>query len=76
MDVVERFFADECNEYVRERLLGAIERRDQASFTFNVFNVHLNFPTDEAVIEDELDPTIEATISIPAFEARLRASSA
>jgi hypothetical protein len=75
VSLVEEFFAEECNEYVRGVLLDEASRRTSGSryFTFNRFNVRLNFDSASAVIDDELNPPLEEAISLPEFLARLRA---
>jgi len=74
-DLADRFFAEEANEYVRGVLGAALRARSSGfrEFTFNVFNVRLDFDQSVALIEDDLDPKSEELLSLDEFRRRLRA---
>lgn len=77
MSLVDQFFAEECDEHVRELLLREAERRQHGSryFTFNRFNVRLDIDSASALIEDELDASASTTVSLGEFVERLRGGS-
>ena len=61
-DLLEEFIAEECTESVPAMLLSDIEEQSKngvaqfKEYTFNRFNVYLNFIENEVRIEDDLDP--------------------
>jgi hypothetical protein len=73
MDLIDQFFEDEADDRVREILLRACTRRDleQGYLTFNAFNVRLDYGVGIAVVEDELNPEAEQSISISELIRRL-----
>lgn len=68
-----RFLREEADGYVRRRLLEAANRRTSGSeyFTFNAFNVNMNFDEKIVTVEDEFDADSEETIAIEEFLAAL-----
>lgn len=75
MSLSDEFFAEECDDHVRAVLLNERSRRESGSryFTFNRFNVKLDFDSATAIIEDELDPASNEAMGLPEFFARLEA---
>lgn len=72
--IVDTFFADEATPRVRELLLTAINSSPSGVrpyFTFNAFNLLLDFDLNEATIEDEFDSDVAYVMSIDEFKARL-----
>jgi hypothetical protein len=73
---MDRFFAFEVDEYLRNLLLEAIARGQTEGtryFTFNIFNVLLDYDRGLATVEDELNAGRMCRIEIAEFEERLRA---
>jgi hypothetical protein len=73
--LIERFFADEANEHVVRTLLAAISAASGVGskyFTFNVFNVLLDFELGAATVEDEFDPVAMCRVGLGGFADRLR----
>ena len=72
-DLADRFFAEEANDYVRGVLDRELSSRTSGShyFTFNVFNVRLNFDHGLATIEDELDAGSSESLSLDELRRRL-----
>lgn len=70
-----RFLAEEATQYERDRLLRVANERTAGVeyFTFNVFNVRLDFDAEQVTVEDELDPESEETSPISDFLAALTA---
>lgn len=64
--VVEQFFAEEADDHVKDVLRGELRSRLSGSryFTFNVFNVRLDFDADTATVEDELNSAREEPVSL------------
>jgi hypothetical protein len=76
--LIDRFLAFEVTEHVRDVLLDAIdaEKPDGTRyFTFNAFNVLLDFDRGSATIEDEFDVVAMCRIRIAEFATRLRAAA-
>lgn len=67
--LIARFFDDEVDEHVIALILGAARTRTAGLeyFTFNVFNVRLDFDTRVATVEDELNPTSDESMALEAF---------
>lgn len=72
-DLVDRFFAEEYDDYVKDKLLTEIGTRSIGlhRLTFNVFDVVLDFDSRTVTIEDVLDPDSDESIGLADFEARL-----
>jgi hypothetical protein len=72
-ELADRFFAEEADEYVQGVLDRELESRVSGSryFTFNVFNVRLDFDEGVATIEDELDPASSESLSLEELRTRL-----
>ena len=72
-DLADRFFAEEANEHVKGVFGQELRSRINGSryFTFNVFNVRLNFDEDVATIEDELDVASAESLSLDELRRRL-----
>lgn len=64
--VVEQFFAEEADDHIKDVLRGELRSRLSGSryFTFNVFNVRLDFDADTATVEDELNSAREEPVSL------------
>jgi len=72
-DLVDRFFAEEADDHVKSMLGRELRSRQSGSryFTFNVFNVRLDFNKRVATVEDELDPPSSESLSLDDFQKRL-----
>ena len=72
-DLIDRFFAEECNDYVKNVLIREIASRSAGSryLTFNAFNVLLDFDAGVITVDDELDAESTCSIPIAAFNERL-----
>ncbi|RZS36375.1 hypothetical protein EV193_10756 [Herbihabitans rhizosphaerae] len=72
-DLVRRFFDEECEPHVVRVLLSEMNARSLGltSFTFNVFNVTLDFDNSRVVIEDDLNPEGDAEVSLSEFRSEL-----
>jgi hypothetical protein len=70
-----RFLREEADSYVRSRLLDAADRRTSGGeyFTFNAFNVNMDFDNQTVTVEDEFDADSEETTAMPDFLAALAA---
>ena len=70
--LLDQFVAEECTPHVvgvlRAQTSGGTGER---YLTFNRFNVRLDLDSGAAVIEDELDPDLEQSMSIQDFVAAL-----
>lgn len=79
-DLLKQFLAQDCDAYVRLTLLNEITRQMAANsvvvreFTFNRFNIVLNFGRQDVEIDDELDtgPGGSCSVTISEFSAALR----
>jgi len=75
--LVDRFMAEEATEHVRSVLISAIESAPPAGtryFTFNAFNVLLDFDQGSVTVEDEFDVVAMCRISLVDFVGRLQTS--
>ncbi len=76
--LIDRFMAEEANDHVRNLLVSIIEAAPSEGtqyFTFNAFNVLLDFDHGSATVEDELDVVAICRLGISDFAMRLRASA-
>lgn len=59
-ELLEMFIKEDCDQHVKTVLLDAINAKTGTcgieEFTFNRFNVQLNYGSGEVVIDDELNP--------------------
>jgi hypothetical protein len=71
--LLDQFLSDEVDGYVRSTLLDAVATPIAGTkyFTFNVFNVLLDFEQSTVVVEDELDPKASETVELVEFVRRL-----
>jgi hypothetical protein len=76
-DLVERFFTEEYNDYVKQRLLEALQHQHGGvkRFTFNVFNIVLNMANGTVTIEDALEADSDHSMPLADFRARLLKNS-
>jgi len=73
-DLLDRLFAVEGNDHVLTVLREAIERQGSAErceFTFNVFDVSVDWGRRVVKIEDDLDPRLRCEVPIGEFALRL-----
>jgi len=70
---IDEFLAYELNDVIRSELVRAIEqtRSGRLYFTYNTFNVSLNFDTSVVTVEDELDVSRQSTLSLDQFTTLL-----
>jgi len=73
-NIVALFLKDECDQHVRSVLLRALQARRGSDsvedFTFNRFNVRLDFSNNEVIVDDELNPDYgECRLPIDDFES-------
>jgi hypothetical protein len=74
-DLTKAFIEQDCDEHVRSILLeeimatGLVNDRVR-EWTFNRFNVSLDFGKGTAQIEDELNPTPQGSAVLPISELR------
>jgi len=75
---VRRFFVEECTDHVRVLLRREIDSRTAGvrRFTFNVFDVVLDFNVGTVTIEDVLKPNSAASLSLADFSRMLSGESA
>jgi len=73
--LLSEFLSQDCNAAVRQTLLDEIRLHSTTKttlvvreFTFNRFNVVLDFLAGNARIEDELDPSAQGSCRIPLSE--------
>ena len=75
-NILQQFLSEDCDDGVRQLLLDTIAElnnsRDEVfrEFTFNRFNIKLNFGASEVKLEDELDPSPEGEQFLPLDEFR------
>jgi hypothetical protein len=77
--LLAEFLAEDCDEHVRRLILKAIEEdktnasNGSKNYSFNRFNLCLNFATREVVLDDDLNATAngEFRIDLDAFVAAL-----
>lgn len=59
-EILGLFLSEDCDKHAQKVLLHAIRTKSGTSgvknFTFNRFNVRLNYALNEAVIDDEINP--------------------
>lgn len=67
MSVIKGFFANEFDEYVRDRVRRELDAGRYAHLTFNIFNVLLDPEAGAATVEDVLDPDRAETVSLEEF---------
>lgn len=69
-----RFLRDEADRYVREQLLAVVDRRASGVeyFTFNVFNVKMDFDDSTVTVEDDLDADCEESSPMKDFLSALK----
>jgi hypothetical protein len=74
-DIVAEFFHGEINQHTASILISALAEPASGTkyFTFNAFNVLLDFDRQVATIEDELDPEAEESIPLGLLADRLKA---
>lgn len=72
-ELLEVFLMQDCDAHARSVLLAAIDKPptglEHREFTFNRFNVVLDYLRQEAVIDDELHPA-DGEIRVPLEELR------
>ncbi len=76
--LLEVFIREDCDTHARSVLLAAIKAKSGTAsvedFTFNRFNVRLDFEAGEAVIDDEINPSDgEYRLSLERFASRVAA---
>lgn len=73
-DLLEQFLTHEADEAVRDLLLTAEPpaRGGSRYFTFNTFNVLMDFEAARVTIEDVLDAASEQAVPMDKFLDRLR----
>lgn len=68
--LLDAFISQDCDAAVRQKLLEALEHRVETSFgrvrefTFNRFNIILDFENEQVIIEDDLDTSDSGACSI------------
>lgn len=67
MSVLTEFFANEFDDYVRDRVYQEVHAGRQACLTFNIFNVLLDPEAGVATVEDVLDPDRTETVNLDEF---------
>jgi hypothetical protein len=74
-DLLDQFLTHEVKGPVRSTLIDAVGTPMAGTkyFTFNAFNVLLDFEQSIAVVEDELDPTVSEAVDMAEFTRRLGA---
>lgn len=78
MNLLNQFLNEDATAYVRQQLLDAIDsglKQNQVKeFTFNRFNVRIDFGRQTVMLEDDLDASDEGKmeISLPVFVKALR----
>jgi hypothetical protein len=72
-DLLDQFLEHEADDTARSTLLSAVREPvlGRKYFTFNAFNVLLDFERSLAVVEDELDPTASEAVDLVEFTRRL-----
>ena len=72
------FLSEDGDAYVRRKISDAIREQRVSGvpavreYTFNRFNVRLNFETNQATIQDDLMPHGEHTLTIEELEKALQ----
>lgn len=80
-ELLELFLEEDCDQHAQSVLLNAIKAKvdtdGSEDFTFNRFNVRLDFGAREAVIDDDLNPADgEFRLSLENFAARVAETNA
>ena len=80
-ELLELFIKEDCDRHAQSVLLTAIKVKSGTAtvedFTFNRFNVRLDFNADVAVIDDDLNPSDgECRLPLNRFAARIAAVKA
>ena len=75
-ELLELFIKEDCDQHARAVLLASIKAKTGTGgvddFTFNRFNVRLDFGNKEAVVDDDLNPAEgECRLPIERFIARI-----
>jgi hypothetical protein len=73
-DLLKLFLDQDCDQHVQSAILETIKTKTGTDgiedFTFNRFNVHLDFANDQAAIDDDLNPDYdECRLSLNDFAA-------
>lgn len=67
-ELLKLFIKEDCDQHAQSVLLSAVKSKTGTDvieeFTFNRFNVRLDFGTNQAVIDDELNPA-DGECSLP-----------
>lgn len=77
-ELLEVFLKEDCDKHAQSVLLTAIRAKGGTAvvedFTFNRFNVRLDFSADEAVVDDDLNPADgECRLPLASFSERVAA---
>jgi hypothetical protein len=77
-ELLELFIKEDCDQHAQSLLLAAIKAKTGTDgvedFTFNRFNVRLDFGTCEAAIDDDLNPDYgECRLPLNSFAERVAA---
>ena len=80
-ELLELFIKEDCDQHAQSVLLSAISAKTDTAciedFTFNRFNVRLDFGVEEAVIDDDLNPADgEYRLPLNSFAERVAAVEA
>ncbi len=75
-DLVRLFLEEDCDQHAQSVLLSSIRKMPRPGgvedFTFNRFNVRLDFDADQAIIDDDLNPDYgEARLSLDDFASQV-----
>jgi len=75
-ELLELFLKEDCDQHAQTVLLTAIRAKGGTAvvedFTFNRFNVRLDFIANEAVIDDDLNPADgECRLPLTSFSERV-----
>ena len=79
-NLLDEFISEECSKTICNMLISDINKLKQTDtiklkeYTFNRFNLYLNFETETALVEDELDveESGEITISLSCLINKLK----
>jgi hypothetical protein len=77
-ELLEMFIEEDCDQHAKSVLLASIRAKagtnGKEDFTFNRFNVRLDFGASEAVIDDDLNPDDgECRLPLANFAERVQA---
>ena len=75
-NLLESFLKEDCDQHVKMLLIAAIDANKSADrsedFSFNRFNIHLDFARQEASVIDDLNPSDGACrVSLAIFRTRV-----